>query len=81
MLPLECDHCGGIVDYGDFGPDPNDGTVGVTCECECTCERQRINRLAGPVWEVLLDEECVFHGEDADPETWAAWRASFELSD
>jgi hypothetical protein len=77
QLPVDCEHCGLVLDPGDFGPfDP-----ARMCACECTCEQQRVNRIGGPVWEVLLDEECPFHGEDADPQTWAEWRASFELSD
>lgn len=78
-MSTDCEFCGGVVDWGDFGPDPDDGSVGTTCACECLCERRRVQRLAGPVTELLLDEECPFHGADADPETWVAWRAQFEV--
>lgn len=32
-MPTECDRCGGIVDWGDFGPDPDDNLAGTTCSC------------------------------------------------
>ena len=32
-LPTECDDCGGIIDWGDFGSDESDGSVGATCNC------------------------------------------------
>jgi hypothetical protein len=32
LMPDECDRCGGVTDWGNFGPDP-DGSVGTTCEC------------------------------------------------
>lgn len=31
---MDCDRCGLVVDWGDFGPDPDDGSVGATCTCE-----------------------------------------------
>lgn len=35
MMPFECEH-GRVLDWGDFGPDSDDGTVGTeTCP---TCE-------------------------------------------
>lgn len=37
QLPDECDH-GRVMDWGDFGPDPDDGSVGAQ-ECpECDAE-------------------------------------------
>lgn len=33
-LPVECEH-GVIIDWGDFGPDPDDGSVGVTPCPDC----------------------------------------------
>lgn len=33
-LPLDCLACGGVVDWGVFGPDEDDGTVGATCTCD-----------------------------------------------
>jgi hypothetical protein len=38
-LPFECEH-GRITDWGDFGPDPDDGSVGAeSCEeCEVPAE-------------------------------------------
>lgn len=45
-LPIDCLKCGGVIDWGDFGPDSNDGSVDTTCVCVsesfndsmiCTC--------------------------------------------
>lgn len=33
-MPMDCARCGGVMDWGDFGPDPDDGEVGTTCTCE-----------------------------------------------
>lgn len=32
-LPDYCQHCGGVIDWGDFGPDNDDGSTGTTCTC------------------------------------------------
>lgn len=32
-MPTDCDRCGGVVDWGDFGPDPDDNLAGTTCVC------------------------------------------------
>lgn len=32
MTPIQCEH-GAVVDWGDFGPDPEDGSVGIE-RCE-----------------------------------------------
>lgn len=34
MLPIDCERCGGVFDWGHFGLDQDDGQVGRTCECE-----------------------------------------------
>jgi len=35
-MPTDCERCDGVIDWGDFGPDPGDGQVGRTCRCEPT---------------------------------------------
>lgn len=40
MLPVECEH-GIVVDWGDFGPDENDGTAGTKPCAECEAQRSR----------------------------------------
>lgn len=35
-LPTDCLVCGGVADWGDFGPDPEDNLSGTTCTCEPT---------------------------------------------
>jgi len=32
-LPVDCGDCGGILNWGDFGPF-YDGSIGATCACE-----------------------------------------------
>ena len=32
-MPVDCDRCGGVMDWGDFGP-AEDGSVGTTCTCD-----------------------------------------------
>ena len=32
-MPVDCDRCGGVMDWGDFGP-AEDGSVGTTCACD-----------------------------------------------
>lgn len=36
-LPVECEH-GVVADWGDFGPDPDDGQVGVHPCIVCMAE-------------------------------------------
>lgn len=63
---LYCNICHGVVDWGDFGPEPLDGSVGTTCECVCSCrtERKPAHHATAPVNVVTLDRECPFHGGD-----------------
>lgn len=51
MIPVECPH-GRIVDWGDFGPDQNDGSVGAEECLECwpltDCEDICMEQCQGP---------------------------------
>lgn len=33
-LPTDCPDCGLVADWGDFGPDPVDGTIDTHCRCD-----------------------------------------------
>ena len=73
-LPVECTFCGGVMDWGDFGPDPDDPQAGTTCACECICEHQRHQGPGGrPATVIICHEDCPFHGRKAEPDTWSDW--------
>ena len=46
-LPTECKH-GRILDWGDFGPDPDDGSFNAESCSECESDELYDEGLAGP---------------------------------
>ncbi len=40
MMPIDCPRCGGVLDWGDFGPGP-------VCDCKPTDWREIARELAG----------------------------------
>ena len=66
-LPVDCDRCGKVLDWGDFGPEEGD----CTCEpLECICRSWIEHRAAGPVTATEFYPSCALHGREADPDRW-----------
>jgi hypothetical protein len=59
QLPTECDRCGGVVDWGDFGDDPDNNLAGTTCTC--TCEPELLVWLRGQVAKARKDAGTANH--------------------
>lgn len=72
QLPTECDHCGKVIDWGDFGPPEGyDGPTPACCTCECICRWERMGPPTRPTRVGFPHEDCPFHGRTAAPEDWA----------
>ena len=72
---MDCETCGGVADWGDFGQDENDGSVGATCTCP---PPPSYNDLLATIVELraALAPFAAFANEpstDARQDDWPLW--------
>ncbi len=73
LMPAECDRCGGIYDWGDFGPDPDDSSVGTTCSCPALRDDLALALRLLDAFMVNDDGTCARYGARTSCEGHEMW--------
>lgn len=69
-MPIECEH-GRIVDWGDFGSDPDDGSVGAQPCAECDAVEAVLQARARAEVELLSAARRWVEAMTVHPAEWA----------